>query len=113
MGSYICRQVVLQFIAKVQAHETVPMFRVVLVRHLHFSRASQTPHVEKAVVTDGIEAARHDVCRWQVLERVDKQRRDFGIEQTWQECCLSFRIAIRILLCCSNLCSFRAIVCSD
>jgi hypothetical protein len=104
-------QVVLQFVWN-QVHEAVHMQRVVLVRHLHCPRLPQTPHVEQAVIADWVEAARHDVRRRQVLERVHEQRGHLRIEHTSQIRCLKCRVAIRMLLLRANTSRYCAILCS-
>ena len=102
-------QVVLQFVWN-QVHEAVHVQRVVLVRHLYPPWLPQAPHVEQAVVADWVEAARHDVSRGQVFERVHKQRGHLRIEHTSQICCLKRRVAIRVLLLGSNTCRYCAIL---
>lgn len=78
-------EVALQLVGAHEAHEAVHMQRVVLVRHLHPTRAAQATHVQEALVAQGVEAARDDVRRRQVLERVDEKRGHLGVEQTRQQ----------------------------
>lgn len=103
-------QVVLKLVIRYEVHEAVLMHSVVPVRYVHSPGASQSAHIKEAIVANGVEAARHDVSRGQVVERVHKERRDFGVEQMRQEVRLRRRIAFWILFCRSNVCRMSAIL---
>ena len=96
-------------------HEPEHIVCVVLVRHASRARrarggrSAHAAHEQQRVVARRVVLAARHVRVRPALERGDEQRRDFGLEQPWQQLRLQPRVALRIVLYCSQTICQRAL----